>query len=45
MTFGDSGENTPESVLGEGEHMSNDKDVLAAKPTIGRYEVSYIRQD
>lgn len=42
MTFGDTAENTPETVLGEGDHMSNDKDVLAAKPVIGRYEINSV---
>jgi hypothetical protein len=45
MVFTDGGESTPESVLGEGEIMSNGKDTLKAKPTVGRFTVYYVRPD
>jgi len=45
IVFSDSGDATPESVLGEGEIMSNGKDTLKAKPTVGRFSVYYVRED
>ena len=45
MTFTTTAEQVPETVLGEGEIMSNGKDTLAAKPVVGQYTISYMRPD
>lgn len=45
MTFGDTSDATPASVLGDTELVSDAKDVRAAKPVVGRYMIYYLRPD
>lgn len=45
MTFTTTADQVPESVLGEGEIMSNAKDTLAAKPVVGQFMLSYMRPE
>lgn len=45
MTFTTTAETLPDTILGEQEIMSNAKDVLAAKPVVGQFTLSYMRPD
>lgn len=45
MTFATTAEKVPDNVLGEGEIVSNAKDVLAAKPVVARFTLDYRQPD
>ena len=45
MTFATTAEKVPDSVLGDQEISSNAKDVLAAKPVVAQFTLSYVRPD
>lgn len=45
VNFGPSAENAPESTMGDKEIMSNDKDVVASKPEVGRVTVTFMRDE
>jgi hypothetical protein len=45
MTFTTTAEQLPDSVLGDTEIMSNAKDVLAAKPVVAQFTLTYMRPE